>query len=130
MKRRGVAQYVWCRLGMVSTDNDGVSEKDGDARFMLRLPRDLHEKVVARAKVTGRSMNSEIVAMLGEVLRSTSSDAATMREHLAALRAQLRTVEEERHATSRRLDQLTVEAESIRARTHMAEELLNKKIAG
>lgn len=48
--------------------NSGVSEEKDVVRFMLRLPASVHDRVTQQAKAYGRSMNSQIVAMLEEVL--------------------------------------------------------------
>lgn len=53
------------------------------APFGLRMPEDLKEKVAARAKANGRSMNAEIVQILQDVINIPSeSDLDEVLEHL------------------------------------------------
>lgn len=39
-------------------------------KFMLRLPEGMRDRIAERAKASGRSMNSEIVQILEDVLNS------------------------------------------------------------
>jgi hypothetical protein len=45
------------------------------ARFSLRIPDDLHERVAARAAADRRSLNSEILHLLEVALRTPAADA-------------------------------------------------------
>jgi hypothetical protein len=53
--------------------NDSITKKD-ETRFVVRLPSPLHERLAASAKVNGRSMNSEIIAMLASNLGELDDD--------------------------------------------------------
>lgn len=48
------------------------------APFGLRMPDELKEKIQERAKANGRSMNSEIIQMLQDVLDSDSRGDVTI----------------------------------------------------
>ncbi|MEU9456368.1 Arc family DNA-binding protein [Streptomyces sp. NPDC048277] len=46
-------------------------------RFSLRIPADLHERVIAQAAVDRRSLNSEILHLLEAALPTLRTDTGT-----------------------------------------------------
>jgi hypothetical protein len=70
-----------------------VSARQGDyLRTALRVPRDLHDRVVGSSRLTGRSMNAEII----ERLDDSFAERVTLRDQfaMAALQGLLATVGE------------------------------------
>jgi hypothetical protein len=50
-----------------SDDNIDMEQEEDVAKFNLRLPKDLYERVTARAQKNRRSVNNEIVVILDRV---------------------------------------------------------------
>ncbi|MEO3844453.1 MULTISPECIES: Arc family DNA-binding protein [unclassified Streptomyces] len=50
---------------------------DNEKRISLRLPKDLHERLVEQARTDRRSLNSEIVHLLEITLGPASGDAGS-----------------------------------------------------
>ncbi|WP_329534245.1 Arc family DNA-binding protein [Streptomyces sp. NBC_01450] len=46
-------------------------------RFSLRIPEDLHERVIARAATDRRSLNSEILHLIEVALNAAGADAGS-----------------------------------------------------
>ncbi|MCX4612588.1 MULTISPECIES: Arc family DNA-binding protein [Streptomyces] len=46
-------------------------------RFSLRIPEDLHKRVVARAATDRRSLNSEILHLIEVALNAAATDAGS-----------------------------------------------------
>lgn len=71
----------------MSTDK---SSAIGEVRFNLRLPADLHQRIVDRAQSVGRSMNSEIVWLLSAIFEESADwEVVAVREELARVSAEL-----------------------------------------
>jgi predicted transcriptional regulator len=64
---RGLLLAITEMEKMMKAAGDAVEPQGNDAKFMLRLPEALHEKVKAAAKANGRSMNTEIVRALNQI---------------------------------------------------------------
>lgn len=57
------------------------------APYTIRMPEEMKEKLVARAKANGRSLNSEMVMTLQESLEKADPKPKSNAEHQAAIQA-------------------------------------------
>ncbi|WP_397586807.1 Arc family DNA-binding protein [Sphingobium fuliginis] len=72
----------------MSNEKNGAKE---EIRFNVRLPPELHQRVITRAKANGRSMNSEIIEMLTLVAGDIENKKLDeLREKLVMLDARMR----------------------------------------
>ncbi|EMP6219937.1 TPA: Arc family DNA-binding protein [Providencia alcalifaciens] len=56
--------------------------------FSLRMPDELRNKLAARARVNGRSLNSEMIIILQEALEQANPKPKSNAEHQAAIQAE------------------------------------------
>lgn len=77
------------------------SDTKEEVRFNLRLPADLHRRLVDRALGNARSMNSEAVALLQQAL------AATEDMGVEALQEEIQRVQADIDTTARTLNHLS-----------------------
>ncbi|MEX9565397.1 Arc family DNA-binding protein [Morganella morganii] len=58
------------------------------APYTIRMPEGMKEKLTARAKANGRSLNSEMVMTLQESLERADPKPKSSAEHAAAIQAE------------------------------------------
>ncbi len=86
-------------------------------RFILRFPNGMRERLAICAKANGRSMNSEVVAILADALDMPASRALSHLEDLVVRReAELERVQIAEIAASEQKSVLVAELASARAR--------------